>query len=234
MHRIEFPDELVRRVTARTGRRHCCDSIDPRKTALLVVDMQNYFLQPGQQGECPIAREIVPNINRLAGKLRDSGGRVVWIRMLADEASRKTWSVFHERLKPDNRERRMNALSETGDGFPLWNELDIRAGDDIVAKTRYSPFTPGSSALEPLLRHYGVDTVLVTGVATTTCCDATARDAMALNFRTVMIADGCAAKTDDAHNATLWNFYNSFGDVQMTDEAIAYLARSKAAPLAAV
>jgi len=228
MHKIEFPDDLIRRIVKRTGRRHCYESIVPRTTALLVVDMQNYFVAPGQPAECPVAREIVPNINRLAAALRDAGGRVVWIRMLADEESRETWSVFHERLTPESRERRLEALSETGDGFPLWKDLDVRGADDQVTKTRYSPFTRGASGLESLLRRHAIDTVLVAGVATTTCCDATARDAMALNFRTIMIADGCATRSDLEHNAVLWSFSNGFGDVQTTDEAIAHLARGPA------
>ncbi len=52
----------------------------PIKTAFVVVDMQNYFMAPGQQVEIPAAREIVPNINRLADALRKAGGLVVWVR----------------------------------------------------------------------------------------------------------------------------------------------------------
>jgi ureidoacrylate peracid hydrolase len=234
MHKIRIPQNLVDRVVARMGDRHSCKSLVPSATALLVVDMQNYFVMDGQQGECPMAREIVPNINRLAVTLRDAGGLVVWIKMLASEESRASWSVFHERLLPENRDRRMQALSEQGKGFALWSELDLAPQDEIVTKTRYSAFTPGASNLQALLDERGIDTVLVAGVATNTCCESTGRDAMALNFRTLMVADGCAAKSDDAHNATLCSFYNSFGDVQTTDEIVGLLKDATRTPIKSV
>ena len=231
MHNIRIPQDLVDRIVARMGDEHSCKSLDPSATALLVVDMQNYFVMEGQQGECPVAREIVPNINRLAAALRDCGGLVVWIKMLASEESRADWSVFHERLLPEKRDRRLQALSEQGQGFELWSGLDLAPQDQIMPKTRYSAFTPGASNLQALLHKRGIDTVLVTGVATNTCCESTGRDAMALNFRTLMIADGCAAKSDDAHNATLCSFYNSFGDVQTTDEIVDLLKHAAREPI---
>ena len=226
MHKIQIPQALVNRVVARTGGRHIFESLQPLETALLVIDMQNYFVMEGQPGECPYARNIVPNINRIAATLRDAGGLVVWVKMLATQESLVSWSVFHDRLLPDKRERRIEELSEHGLGFKLWNGLDVASQDEIVNKTRYSAFTPGYSNLQTVLQKHGIDTLLVTGVATNTCCESTSRDGMALNFRTMMVADGCAAKSDDAHNATLCSFYNSFGDVQMTDEIIVLIKES--------
>ena len=55
---------------------------------------------------------------------------------------------------------------------------------------------------------------------TNVCCESTARDAMMLNFKTVMITDGNAANTDEDHNAALSNFYLTFGDIMSTDFAI--------------
>ena len=75
------------------------------------------------------------------------------------------------------------------------------------------------------MRDRGLDTLLVTGTATNVCCESTARDAMMLNFKVVMVADGLATHTDEEHNATLSNFYGQFTDVQTTDEVIESLAR---------
>ena len=80
MHKIAISQSALDRMNTRMGKLHPFDAIDPRATALLVVDMQNYFVKPGHQGEVPLAREIVPNINRLAAELRRRGGHVVWIR----------------------------------------------------------------------------------------------------------------------------------------------------------
>jgi ureidoacrylate peracid hydrolase len=74
--------------------------------------------------------------------------------------------------------------------------------------------------------------MLVTGVSTCTCCESTARDGMMLNYRTMMISDGCAAPDDDLHNNSINQFYLQFGDVQSTDEVIALLDRNIAAAAA--
>jgi ureidoacrylate peracid hydrolase len=70
MHKIAISPAALERITRRMGKLHPFDSMTPGKTALLVIDMQNYFVKPGHQGEIPTAREIVPNINRLAAGLR--------------------------------------------------------------------------------------------------------------------------------------------------------------------
>src|SRR6266540_3867366 len=80
MHNLSIPADLVQRVIARAGRPHPFDVMAPAKTAFVVVDMQNYFVKPGFQGEVPKARAIVPAINRLAATLRELGGHVVWVK----------------------------------------------------------------------------------------------------------------------------------------------------------
>ena len=79
MHKIEIAQQAIDISMRRRGRVQPFVTIEPRKTALLVVDMQTGFLEPGAVAEMPAAREIVPNINRLANALRRAGGTVVWI-----------------------------------------------------------------------------------------------------------------------------------------------------------
>ena len=76
MHKIAISPAALDRMTRRMGKLHPFDTMAPRKTGLLVIDMQNYFVKPGHQGEIPAAREIVPNINRLAAGLRRHAGRL--------------------------------------------------------------------------------------------------------------------------------------------------------------
>ena len=66
MHKVHIPEHIVARVIKRQGRWNVHDDVPPKQTALVVVDMQNYFMAPGQQVEISEAREIVPNVNRLA------------------------------------------------------------------------------------------------------------------------------------------------------------------------
>ena len=132
----------------------------------------------------------------------------------------------------------MNA--QHGMDGPLHSGLDVNTTVDLVVKKdRHSCFTtggrhqgrtapdgpaPGPMAapglLENRLREAGVDTVLIAGCLTNCCCEATSRDAMQRNFRVVMLADGCAAKTDMDHNAALNNCVQIFGDVMLVDEVL--------------
>ena len=69
---------IIDRVVARRGRLHIFDSIDPAKTAMVVVDMQKTFCEPGAPAEVPASRDIIEPINRLAAGLRAAGGTVIW------------------------------------------------------------------------------------------------------------------------------------------------------------
>jgi ureidoacrylate peracid hydrolase len=92
-----------------------------------------------------------------------------------------------------------------------------------VLKNRYSALIPGSSQLERVLRGMDIDTILVAGTKTNICCESTARDAMMLDFKTVLVEDCCAALSDDEHRAALENIIQQFGDVMTAKEAIARL-----------
>src|SRR4030081_43298 len=114
MHELSLPADLVARVTERAGRPHPFDVIEPTKTAFVVIDMQNYFMKPGFQGEVPKARAIVPAVNRLpppplvpparrlAAALRELGGHVVWIKTATND-TRESWSVYHDWLQTPHR-----------------------------------------------------------------------------------------------------------------------------------
>ncbi len=233
MHKIALSEDAVARVEKRLGKPHPFDTIDPRRTALLVIDMQNYFVKPGHQSEVPLAREIVPNINRLAAELRRRGGHVVWIRNTTAD-TRESWSNYHDYLQtPERSERRLKSMDIGADGYEYWHLNDIRPEDAQVTKKRYSAFLQGSSDIERHLRDRGIDTVLITGTATNVCCESSARDAMMCNFKTVMVSDGLATQTDEEHNASLSAFYGQFGDVQTVDEVLESLARGDKARAAA-
>ena len=223
------------RVIRHRGREHVYDKFDPAKTALLVVDMQNAFMMPGVAHQlCAEAVNIVPNINRLADALREAGGTVVWVISTFGEASLVNWPVLHEMAGAERTPQRIGALAEGSIGHKLWADLIVKPDDLTVVKTKYSAFIQGSSPIEATLRARGIDTVLVAGTVTGVCCESTARDAMMLNFRAVMVTDANAAMTDDDHNASLRAFYLSFGDILSTDQIVAYLQTKRAArPVAA-
>ena len=217
-------DDIVQRVTRIRGREHCFAELDAARTALVVIDLQNAFMDD-QVGHAvvPAARDIVPAVNRLAEVVRQTGGAVFWVKMVHDEQCLDDWSIAFEMLTPSRREKRIAALSEGTRGHELWPQLDVRPEDEIVKKYRYSGFLPGTSDLADRLRARGLDTLLITGTVTNVCCESSARDASMLNFRTIMVSDGNAANSQAEHNASLSAFYNTFGDVMDTDMIIAAL-----------
>jgi ureidoacrylate peracid hydrolase len=224
MHKVSIAQSVVDRVIAKRGREHVFEDIEPTRTALVVVDMQNAFMLPGvAHALCPMAETIVPNINRLAAAVRATGGRVVWIKTTFKDDALQSWSTYFEMVSPEQGKKRIAALTAGSKGHELWPLLDRKPGDAVVEKNRFSAFIQGSSDLAEVLRSRRLDTVLVTGTVTNVCCESTARDAMMLNFKTIMISDANAAVTEEDHNASLCAFYLSFGDVMSTDAVIACL-----------
>src|SRR3954471_18132309 len=101
MHTLSIPQSVVDRVVARRGREHVYESLVPAKTALVVVDMQNAFMLPGvAHSLCPMAEKIVPNINRLAQAVRDTGGTVIWIKTTFTQEVLESWSIYYEMATP--------------------------------------------------------------------------------------------------------------------------------------
>ena len=224
MHRADLPQFAQDSALKRRGRLHLYEEIDAARTALVVIDMQNMFLQEGAPAEVPIAREIVPQINRLAGATRDAGGTVVWVQITQTEANRADWSVFYNGANhPERPEKALAWLTEGADGHKLWPGLEVRDDDWVVLKFRYSAFLPGASDIEERLRAVGIDTVLITGTLTNVCCESSARDAQMRNFKVVMVSDANATHTDAEHTATLVNMAQVFGDVRTTDDVISCL-----------
>jgi ureidoacrylate peracid hydrolase len=234
MHKVSIPQSVVDRVVARHGREHVHADLVPARTALIVVDMQNAFMLPGvAHAPCLPAQDIVPNINRLAQAVRATGGTVVWIKTAYTDDTLQNWSTLYGMLGPNGTERRAQALTRGSKGYELWPTLEVRPEDLTVEKNRYSAFIQGSSNLADVLRSRGLDTLLITGTVTNVCCESTARDAMMLNFKTIMVTDGNAAVTDEDHNASLIGFYLIFGDIMSTDFAIECLKRNAQKGLAA-
>ena len=216
--------EVIDSVVARQGRLHALDRLRGAQCALVVVDMQNYFVKAGYPAEVPAARGIAGAINAAARSMRTHGGTVAWIQTDADGAD-SSWTWLHHHLyTPERSDLRLKGLAPGSEGFALWHELEAMPHDLRVSKRRFSAFIQGSSDLEARLRGRGIDTVLVAGTATNVCCASTAHDAMMLNFRTAMLADANAASSEEAHVDTLANFMRYFGDVMSVAEMGQFLS----------
>ena len=211
-----FPQYVIDRVMQKRGKLAVFDRFEPKKTALLVIDMQNFYV-----GEIASVVGIIPNINRIAQRMRAIGGHVFWVGMTAGEKGESRWRIYHDYFF--TREKSANhrdQLSPGHDGHKFHKDLDIKPGDETVYKSRFSPFVKGASNLDDILRAKGIDSLIVTGTATNMCCESAARDAMMIDYKVVMVADANGARYPEDHLAGLTSFYQSFGDVRTTEEVL--------------
>jgi len=229
MHRGGIPQDVLDRCMARRGRIHTFEAIDPRRTASVVVDMQEGFVAEGAVAEIPMARAIVPNINRLNEAVRRAGGLVVWIVSTYGPDAADRWPIMFDHIfSPENGRRFRAALSAGQPSHQVYAPLAVKPEDLVISKNRFSAFVGSDGRLEASLHERGVDTVLVTGTVTSVCCESTAREAAMRNFKTIMMSDANAGRSDEEHWASMANILLGFGDVYPTDEAVALIERGGA------
>jgi len=224
-HPITFPPrELAETVMRRRGRLGVFDRVDARRTAFIVIDMQNAFVAQGAPMEVPMARAIVPNINRIAAELRRAGGEVVWIATTLAPDGVDAWPLYYEHFfRPERRAPHQAALADGSELHRLYHAVEVLPGDRVIKKNRFSAFIEGACGLESHLRSSERDTILIAGTLTNTCCESTARDAMMRGFKVIMVSDANAAPSDQDHLVGLWTVYQSFGDVRTTEETCAMI-----------
>ena len=159
MHKVTIPQSVIDDVVRSRGREHVFDTLDPAKTALIVVDMQNGFMMKGvAHALCEEAIEIVPNINRLADALRRTGGAVVWIQTAATPETLQSWSVNVEMNGPERTAHRFASLGPGTKGYELWADLDVQArrsqdSEDPLLRLHPGLLESGSRAARPRHRH---------------------------------------------------------------------------------
>lgn len=219
MDGLPIRDHIRARVLARRGRLHLFDRLAPARTALVVIDMQECFCAAGAPAEVPAARALAAPINRLTAALRPMGVPIIWVvHANSAIAGRSDWPGFFAHFVADAvRARTIESLAPGH--HAVWSGLATDPGDLTLTKNRYSALIAGASALERVLRGLGIDTLLIAGTKTDVCCESTARDAMMLDFKVVMVADCCAALSAEEHRDALETVIQQFGDV-MTGEMV--------------
>lgn len=216
----EVSDFVKERLARIRGELRLYTDLQPRETAFVVIDMQNAFVAPGGIIEVPASREIIPVINRMAAECRELGVPVIWIRSHHPKGGSDWRHFFDHFVRPERREAAAAALSDDAPSSRFHPDMDIRDDDYIVFKNRYSCLIPGASSLERLLRSLGCDTLLLAGTKTNICVESTARDAMMLDFRVVVLSDATAALTDEEHQASLDVLVQEFADILVTGEVV--------------
>jgi nicotinamidase-related amidase len=213
---MDMPAYVIERVMNKRGRLRVFDHFEPAKTALVVIDMQYYYV-----ADVAPAIAIVPNINRLAAAFRAKAATVAWVSMTAGEGGRSLWPLYHEYFfSPEAGARHRDNLTQGAPGHRLYDDLDVRPEDLHASKSRFSAFIPGKSDLPEKLAARGIENVVIVGILTNFCCETSARDAMMLDFKVVMVSDANAARYPEDHAIGFSTVFQSFGDVLTTEEVI--------------
>src|SRR6266545_3528882 len=166
---------------------------DARRTALLVIDMQNDFLLPDAPVRTPGGLELVPAIAQLAASCREAGFPVVFTQEM-HRADHSDFGVELEFEPP-------HCLEGTP-GMDIVSGLDPQPGDVAIrGKRRYDAFL--GTDLDLALRVRGVENLLVTGVCTDICVICTVHHARNLDYRVVVLRDAVAGTTPERNAAAL-------------------------------
>ena len=199
-------------------------AFEPSRTALVNVDVQRCFVE-----ESPLAaengRELVDRINRLAANCRDAGMPVIHTRgrMRADGSN---LGVMAEMVPPFI----IALYTEGAESAELHDALEVASSDIILDKPRYGAFH--GTDLELILRSKGVDTIIVSGIATNICCETTAREAAQRDFRVIFLNDGTGTKemngvpAEQLQRSTCASLGMVFAQIASVDEVMA-IARAR-------
>ena len=216
--------------------------VDWKKSALIVIDMQNYGCNPDAGVAQTLSLRypeiagyyvprlmdtVIPTAKRLLTAFRRAGRRVLYTR--------------HGPLLPDGsdmilRRRRRDTDSVTTTNTPtLWSKgsfeheviaaLKPAEGELVVDKNTSSAFN--STGIEWMLRNMGVETLVVAGMATDMCVETTARDAADRGFNVIIAEDAAATFFEHHHRAALSGFARVFGQVWNSADVIAAVEKSK-------
>jgi ureidoacrylate peracid hydrolase len=202
------------------------EKIDPRHTAVIVVDMQNEFCSPDGY------------VAKQGWDIRPMQAMAAHLKRFVSEA-RRFVPIVHVRgqyepaMMPPQMVERLHRLGippycqPKTKGAEFYPGFEPMAGDLVVTKRTFSAFA--HSDLEYLLRNLRVETIVVTGTFTNVCVDSTVRDGYFRGFYPVIPSDLSATPDPDVHRMTLATLGHFFGVVVPSNEITEIWARSKSA-----
>jgi isochorismate hydrolase len=186
--------------------------LSPKHSALLVLDMQRYFLEESSHACIPAAQAIVHKIVALVESYYQKSLPIIFTRHLNSTADAKMmtkwWRDFIERDDP---------LSG------IIPEFDLTRGM-LIEKSQYDAFY--ETRLEEILRQKGATQVVICGVMAHLCCETTARSAFVRGFEVFFTINGTATYNERFHRATLLNLAHGFAIPVLIDEILADLSRA--------
>lgn len=192
--------------------------VNPKKTALLVIDMQNSFIAEGAVFQAPQGIQIIPYIEKVIKFCRKNSIPVIWTR---SDHSPPGGGLIVEKYPVIKYTKELWKGTLSFEYYPKM--IQPSEEEHQIIKHKYDAFI--GTDLDIVLRNYGVDTVIVTGVATEVCCESTARAAFFRDYKVVFLSDATAAFNPAVQKDTLDRMHNLFGRVMSADEAICEMGK---------
>ena len=192
------------------------------RPALLIVDMQNDFVDPDAPSTCaPMAGDALPAMRRLLDAARDAGVLVFFSQgtVRRDHSDVGLW-----KSRP-HREGKVQL--EGSRGAEIVAELRPRPDERVIQKRRPSVFF--GTDLDVLLRSRRVDTLILAGSSMSGCVRATAVDSFSYDYRTMLVRECVVDRSRSLVEANLFDVDAKYGDAVTLDETLAYLANRRAA-----
>lgn len=203
----------------------------PSRMALINVDMQNCFVENSPIA-APGGPEVMERINRLVEACRDAGVTVVHTSHVV-RPDGSNIGVMGEIIPPVNE----GIIDKGAPTAELHKGLDVAEGDILLDKPRFGAFH--GTDLEMILRSRGIDSIIVSGIATNVCCETTAREANVRDFRVFFLSDGTATfgvgdlTAEEIQKATCTTLGFVFAQVLTVDEMIGKMQAAGAVASAA-
>ncbi len=188
--------------------------LNKEKSALLVIDMQRFFLEPDSSTFTCGGLAILPTLKRLIAVFREAGRPVIFIR-----------HVHH----PDRLDAGIMGWWWEGmclEGSPeseVHHDIAPLPKEKVILKHRYSAFY--NTDLETILRCLKIEDLVVSGIMTNMCCESTVRDAYYRDYKVFFLADGTGSINEEMHLASLLNLAFGFAFVTTANRIIQELQK---------
>jgi len=180
-----------------------------KKSALLVIDMQNFFVGSRSGGLGPIDPAVLKNVKNLIDAFRKAERPIIYTRHVhkadGSDAGILGW------WWPD-------MIVEGTSDSEIHQDIKPRSDEKVITKHRYSAFY--NTDLEIVLRCQQIEDLVISGVMTNLCCESTARDAYFRDFRIFFVADATGTAYEEMHTATLLNLAYGFAYVTTTENLL--------------
>ena len=178
------------------------DQLIPQKSALLILDMQEFFLNENSHAFIPSAQAIIKSINSLVELFINNNLPIIITKHINTKENAKQMDYWWR-----------DFLTEDSEFSQLITEFKIPQAE-LIIKSQYDAFY--DSNLDEILQKNKIEQVIITGVMTHLCCETTARSAFVNGYNVFFPIDGTATYNEEFHLATLTNLAHGFANITLT------------------